>query len=223
LDELAQMDALQAGFDAKTSTTIGLSTLSLSTLKNLSENRVNNCLRWWLGQNGLQMPSQQQLQQMSQQLLHAKSDANIALKISENLTLRRYQNRAYLVPQMPPIMPPNTPINLLWQGEASVILPDNSCLIFTQKMGEGFALNRFKNIKLRIKNREGGERFKPELGRPSRSLKVILQNADMPPWQREQLPLIFMDETLVVIPNIGVDAGLQAGGDEVGLLVTWLI
>ena len=44
----------------------------------------------------------------------------------------------------------------------------------------------------------------------------------MPPWQREQLPLIFMDETLVIIPNVGVDAGLQAGSDEMGLQVEWV-
>ena len=44
----------------------------------------------------------------------------------------------------------------------------------------------------------------------------------MPPWQREQLPLIFMDETLVIIPNVGVDAGLQAADEELGLMVYWL-
>jgi tRNA(Ile)-lysidine synthase len=111
---------------------------------------------------------------------------------------------------------------LLWQGEVSVTLPDNSRLIFTQKLGEGFALNRVKNIKLRIKNREGGERFKPALGRSYRSLKQVLQTHAMPPWQREQLPLIFMDETLVIIPNVGVDAGFQTNSDEMGLVVEWL-
>ena len=104
-----------------------------------------------------------------------------------------------------------------------MILPDNSRLIFTQKMGEGFALNRVKNIKLRIKNREGGERFKPELGRPYRSLKQVLQTHAMPPWQREKLPLIFMDETLVIIPNVSVDASLQASNDEMGLVVNWVL
>jgi hypothetical protein len=31
-----------------------------------------------------------------------------------------------------------------------------------------------------------------------------------------------MDDTLVIIPNIGVDAGLQANKDEMGLVVEWL-
>ena len=50
----------------------------------------------------------------------------------------------------------------------------------------------------------------------------MLQNVDMPPWQRAQLPLIFMDDTLVVIPNIGVDANLQASCNEMGLVVNWI-
>ncbi len=213
LDELAHIDALQAGFDAKTNSTIGL-----STLKKLSEARVNNCLRWWLAQNGLQMPSQQQLQQITQQLIHAKQDAAIKLKVSETSTLRRYQNRAYLVQELPP----NAPINLLWQGEDVIDLPNKTQLIFSKRMGEGISLHKIENATLRIQFREGSERFKPQLGRPHRSLKVMLQNVEMPPWQRERLPLIFMDDTLVIIPNVAVDADLQAGSDEMGLAVSWL-
>jgi tRNA(Ile)-lysidine synthase len=236
LDELAQIDILQtdlqpqglspqnipaeAGYSCvKPSIHVPLSLAHLSTL---SENRANNCLRWWLAQNGLQMPSQAQLQQITQQLLHAKSDANIDIKVSENLTLKRYQNHAYLVPNMQASMPPNPPINWLWRGEDEMILPNKTKLIFSKKMGEGICLRKIENAKLCIQFREGSERFTPQLGRPSRSLKVMLQNHEMPPWQREQLPLIFMDETLVIIPNVGVDAGLQAGSDELGLVVSWL-
>ena len=212
LDELALIDALQAGFDANKN-----STIFLTTLKNLSEPRVNNCLRWWLAQNGLQMPSQQQLQQITQQLMYAKQDAAIELKVSETYTLRRYQNHAYLVQDLPP----NAPINWLWQGEDVIDLPNKTQLIFSKKMGEGIGLRKIENATLFIKFREGNERFLPQLGRPKRSLKVILQNHAMPPWQREQLPLIFLDKTLVIIPNIGVDAILQANKDEMGLKVSW--
>ena len=212
LDELALIDALQAGFDANKN-----STIFLTTLKNLSEPRVNNCLRWWLAQNGLQMPSQQQLQQITQQLMYAKQDAAIELKVSETYTLRRYQNRAYLVQELPP----SAPINWLWRGEDVIHLPNKTQLIFSKKMGAGISLRKIENAKLHIKFREGSERFLPQLGRPRRSLKVMLQNHEMPPWQREQLPLIFIDETLVIIPNVGVDAHLQASNDEMGLVVNW--
>ena len=209
LDDLAQLDTTHCLQNSRQ--------LALPTLKQLSLSRVNNVLRWWLAQQGFDLPSTAQLQQISQQILHAKADAAVQLKVAQNVTLRRYQDCVYLINDMSEA----APINLLWGGEESVILPDNSRLIFTQKIGEGFALNRVRNIKLRIKNREGGERFKPALGRPYRSLKQVLQTHAMPPWHREQLPLIFMDETLVIIPNVAVDAGFQANSDEMGLTVNW--
>jgi tRNA(Ile)-lysidine synthase len=217
LDELAQNDAKQAGFHIPLKAN-SYAPLSLAHLTTLSENRVNNCLRWWLAQNGAQMPSAQQLQQISQQLMHAKLDANIAIKVSESLTLRRYQNNAYLVQDCSP----NAPINLLWQGEEEIILTNKTKLIFSKQMGQGISLRKIENAKLRIKFREGSERFLPELGRPRRSLKVMLQNHEMPPWQRDQLPLIFMDETLVMIPNVGVAADFKASSAENGLLVNWI-
>ena len=210
LDDLAKLDATDALKQ-------NMQQLSLQILVSLNPARASNLVRWWLAQNKLTMPSQLQLLQIVQQLLGAKADATIQIKVSDSLTVRRYQGYAFLVPDIAV----SEPINLLWQGEECMILPDNSRLVFTQKMGEGFALNRVKNIKLRIKNREGGERFKPELGRPYRSLKQVLQTHAMPPWQREKLPLIFMDETLVIIPNVGVDANLQANKDEMGLVVNW--
>lgn len=210
LDDLAQIDATDALKQ-------NMQQLSLQILVSLNPARASNLVRWWLAQNQLTMPSQQQLLQIVQQLLGAKADAAIQIKVSDSYAVRRYQGYAYLVPDIAV----SEPINLLWQGEDCVVLPDNSRLVFTQKLGEGFALNRVKNIKLRIKNREGGERFKPELGRPYRSLKQVLQTHAMPPWQREKLPLIFMDETLVIIPNVAVDAGLQANSDEMGLTVNW--
>ena len=218
LDELAVADAKLAGFESGLNTNT-LNKLALSYLSTLSENRINNCLRWWMAQMGLQMPSQQQLQQICQQLMHAKVDANIAIKVSESQTLKRYKQHAYLVDEIPSILP----INILWQGEETITLPNNTQLTFSKKMGEGLSLRKIANAKLRIKFREGNERFLPELGRPRRSLKVMLQNAEMPPWQREQLPLIFMDETLVIIPNISVDASLQADHTEVGLTVNCLL
>lgn len=196
-------------------------TINLQQLKKLSTPRIHNALRWWLLQNNCPLPSTAQLQQITQQLFNAKTDAVVKIKVSATHTLQRYRDRAFL--SMDNSAAPA--INLLWQGEEMLHLPDGTQLLFTKVLGQGFALNRVPNIKLRIKNREGGERFRPELGRPSRSLKAILQTCEIPPWQRAQLPLIFMDETLVLIPNVGtdcmVDISFKATPDEMGLMVSW--
>jgi tRNA(Ile)-lysidine synthase len=212
LDEIAAQD-MQTCFTGQQ--------LNLQLLQTLSQARINNALRWWLLQNDCDLPSTAQLQQISQQLFFAKTDAMVKIKVSDSHTLQRYRDCAFLQKNVETV----PAINLLWQGEDIVALPDGSNLVFTQALGQGFAINRVPNIKLRIQYRQGGERFRPELGRPSRSLKTVLQTCEIPPWQRAQLPLIFMDESLVMIPNIGldamVDAGFKANADEMGLYVKW--
>jgi tRNA(Ile)-lysidine synthase len=217
IDEIAAQDVqscLQNGI-------LSLQQLNLRLLQALSKARIHNALRWWLVQNDCNLPSAAQLLQISQQLFSAKTDAMVKIKVSNSHTLQRYRECAFLQKNIEaaPV------INLLWQGEDVVQLPDGSSLMFSQTLGQGFALNRVPNIKLRIQYRQGGERFRPDLGRPSRSLKTVLQTCEIPPWQRVQLPLIFMDETLVMIPNLGVDclvdASYQAKPNEMGLMVNW--
>lgn len=213
LDELAMVDA---NLILDEMHPFGL--LRLDALFKLSRARQGNFIRWWLAKNEVGMPTKAVLNQILEQLQSKKTDATIKVKVSEHLTIMRYQGRAYLVQETKQ----SANINRLWQGEESLLLPDQSRLSFTKKLGEGFAYERGgRVIQLRIKNREGGEYFKPVLGRPRRRLKTIMQNSAIPPWQREQLPLIFMDETLVMIPNIGVNAEMKASEREVGLTATW--
>ena len=155
----------------------------------------------------------------------------VKIKVSHSHTLQRYRGYAFLQAETETV----PSMNLLWQGEDTMQLPDGSLLTFTKKLGQGFAINRQPNIKLRIQYRQGGERFRPDLGRPSRSLKTVLQTCEIPPWQRAQLPLIFMDESLVLIPSVlipsvmissitvecAVDANFKASADEMGLIVKW--
>jgi tRNA(Ile)-lysidine synthase len=75
--------------------------------------------------------------------------------------------------------------------------------------------------KLRITNRDGGERFKPNAQRPTRTLKHLLQEASIPPWQREQLPLIYWQDTLACVPGVGVAHELQAAEHEMGVEIIW--
>lgn len=222
LDELAEQDAKACLKDD-----LVINALLLLPLTKLSQPRINNVLRWWLVRNRIRLPSTTQLQQITQQLFNAKSDAAIKIKVAREsfshddnmpeLTLRRYQYCAYLVTESIG----SVLTNIVWENAPVVYLPDQSYLNFSQKLGAGLAIKHLNNKPLFIKSRVGGERFKPDLNRPSRSLKVVLQTANVPPWQREQLPLIYLADTLAIIPNIGVDAHLKAATDEIGLLVSW--
>jgi tRNA(Ile)-lysidine synthase len=69
--------------------------------------------------------------------------------------------------------------------------------------------------------RRGGERLKPEPGRPRRALKNLFQEAGVPPWRRERLPLLYCGEDLVWVPGLGIDARYRAAAGAPGLLPEW--
>jgi tRNA(Ile)-lysidine synthase len=48
-------------------------------------------------------------------------------------------------------------------------------------------------------------------------VKQILQESDLPPWERENLPLIFVGNELASVPNFGVDIKFQTKLKETGL------
>jgi tRNA(Ile)-lysidine synthase len=215
LDELAEQD-IKNGL-------VNNQQLQLAPLTKLSKARIKNALRWWLLQNGCDAPSAAQLQQITQQLFFAKADADIKIKVSASLILRRFQGSVYLIKNVQDSGADDqrSAFSLLWQGEQVIILPDQSRLFFSKRLGEGIAMQYVEKAQLTIRYRQGSEMLKPEASRPSRSLKSLFQTSSVPPWQRERLPLLFLDDELVALPNIAIAAKFTAKSDELGLCVDW--
>ena len=72
-----------------------------------------------------------------------------------------------------------------------------------------------------MQTRRGGETLQLASNRPRRSLKNLLQEYAIPPWERERMPLLFCDDQLVWVPEIGTDINFQAVGGEEVLCVSW--
>jgi tRNA(Ile)-lysidine synthase len=194
--------------------------LCLQGLAKLDLSRAKNGLRWWFARNQLVMPSAELLSEMYTQLMNAKPDANLSIEVqskdyAQTLSIRRFQQRAYLCRSQPV-----QDFDLVWNGEPELVLPNGGKLLFRQVKGAGLAV-KHGMTKLRITNRDGGERFKPNAQRPTRTLKHLLQEASIPPWQREQLPLIYWQDTLACVPGVGVAHELQAAEHEMGVEIIW--
>jgi tRNA(Ile)-lysidine synthase len=94
-------------------------------------------------------------------------------------------------------------------------------LRLTRGRGAGLACARVREAGLSIRLRQGGEKLRLRAGASTRSLKNLLQEARLPPWERERLPLIYCAETLVAVPGVGVASGWEAGADAAGWLIRW--
>ena len=212
LNELAQIDAQACLIEGR---------MSVKRLGELNLPRAKNLFRWWLSSMGFVAPSSDRLDEMLTQLINASQDASLKISLDKanEINLRRYQGYAYIDTNHPERV---SDIAMIWQGEARLTMPDGTHLVFERHQGQGLAIDRLGGHKLRIASRQGGERFKPDLIRPTRTLKHLLQEANMPPWQRERLPLVYLDDTLAVVPNVGVECNMQATQRDMGLVITWL-
>ncbi len=193
-------------------------TLAVDALRRLPSARGRNLLRYFLSAHGLSMPNTERLDEALRQTLAAKQDARMLVELGE-FTLRRHAGRLYLVRSG---SAPPAHHEKLWRGEKEMALPElDGVLTLVPGSDGGVSRARLRGRAITIRLRRGGERLQPDCRRPRRSLKNLLQEARIPPWQRERLPLIFCGEKLVWAPGIGVDCAFQAARGEAALRPAW--
>ena len=153
-------------------------------------------LRAWLQSRGLPAPDQSALEEFLRQLGEAGEDANPRLQCSA-FTLQRYRDAIYLVPDVSPdaglqavSLPPGTVTDVPGVGRISL----------QPTAGPGLALAETEL--LRVGWRSGGERCRPVNRNRGNSLKKLLQEADVPPWWRDRVPLLSLDEELLAVGDL---------------------
>lgn len=209
LDELAQADAKRAARGNR---------LALAQLQRLGGARAKNLLRWLLLQQGQAAPETDRLQEGLRQVFAARDDAAVRVALGAT-ELRRYSGWAYLLPALPD---PPADLRRNWDGARTWPLPElGGTLRFTRRLGAGLACARVRAPGLSVRLRLGGEKLRLQATGSTRSLKNLLQEARMPPWERERLPLVYCLDTLVAVPGLGIASGWEAGAGESGWLIRW--
>ena len=212
LDQLAEADARRARQGNK---------LVLAQLRRLGDARAKNLLRWLLSQRGAAAPESDRLREGLRQLFEARDDGAVRIVLGQ-WELRRYAGCVYLLPALPE---PPADLRLAWDGRRVWPLPElGGTLRFARRKGAGLACARVRDqgdqgLSLRL--RQGGEKLRLQAKGATRSLKNLLQEARLPPWERERLPLIYCANTLVAVPGLGVASGWEAAAGEPGWLISW--
>ena len=106
-----------------------------------------------------------------------------------------------------------------WRGEASLwVAAAGVCVQMEAVTGVGLKRDVLAAGEVALGVRQGGERLRLHPGGPHRSLKNLLQERAIPPWQRNRLPLLWCDGQLAWAAGIGLDADLGAEPGEAGVL-----
>ena len=196
LDDLAEIDEAQcAEGDA----------LRLDRLAQLSADRADNLLRYWLLEQGaIQPPSAAQLSQLRAQLLHARADAHPSLHLC-GLLLQRHGG--LLVADAPRLgEPPQQEVSIQWRGEREIEVPEwQGSITFETGASKGVCPLRLQVWPMLLRPRSGGERLKTDPQRPSRTLKNLFQESALPAQRRPWLPLAYVSGSLVFAAGLGMD------------------
>ncbi len=188
--------------------------LSLDKLQTLSQARFNNLIRYFLGNHGCLMPSKAQLTQLQSQLL-AKTDKAPAVKVGD-YWLRRFKNSVYLTGELKNITEMSLPIKLGEQrltDKSLIELPDGlgqlkfeikhlcNSIEFTNGKDNvcQYIIAPLLNQTVSIRFSHNNPTCIPDYRQHSRSLKKILQELDIPTWERKRLPFLYYNEELVAV------------------------
>ncbi len=192
----------------------------------LNLSRLNNLLRYWINLNNLPMPSKKILEQIVGSVIQAREDAMPVVSWRRDAffcELRRYRDKLYLLNASPVIehissQPLTEEQNVDLKGHNGSIQ-----LLTADKTAQVQSFDREKLLskKLTISFRKGGERFRRTAQGQSRTLKHWFQEQGIPPWERDQIPLIFWGDELIQVGNDVVHEMQKNSSSNNSCIIHW--
>ena len=193
--------------------------LPVPALQQLDDSDCRNVLRYWLHQSGWPLPTYAHLQAIVHEVIQAREDAAPLLKW-DGVEVRRFDDELYVMHALS--SHDNSRVYPLQashcQGQQSLALPGIGELTAQVVTAGGVDLERLRQARLQVRFRQGGERCRQIGHLHSQSLKKLMQQWRIPPWQRGRIPLIYNDDELVCVVGHCICEGYQAGGDAPGVL-----
>lgn len=171
-------------------------------------------LRRWLERQGLPQPDAVHLAELQRMIL-ARTDANPSLAY-KGAEVRRYRGRLYAGPARGSVdLAPRAwsvamPLNLAW-GELRAV----------PARGEGIARAAIEGKALSVRFRAGGERCRLPGRDHHHALKHLFQQWGVPPWQRADTPLLYVDGDLAAVGGYCVCQPYVAAAGEESVRIEW--
>ena len=192
------------------------SVLLVPALLNLSAERRHNVLRYWIRQLNLPPPSSLHMNQIDDVIVKSTRSRHAAVAWP-GAEVRRYRNQLFAMRRL---TDPDPGLKVTWNLRQPIEVPGTGYVLkCVESIGDGLSRERIGKGAITVRLRQGGE----TCCLPGRShhhkLKKLLQEAGVPPWQRQRLPLIFVDEDLAAVADRWVCAPYAARPDEPGLQV----
>lgn len=192
--------------------------LPLAAFNALPPARARNLLRHEMKRAGLRAADSRWLDEALRQLSTQAAETCMRMADGE---VRVFRGELHVLPTPSPL-PARLALPALAAGEASRVLDwGGASLRLVAGVGRGVSRQKLARADAVFVPRAGGERLQPDPRRPRRSLKKLLNERALPPWQRERLPLLWCGGKLVWVAGVGIDAGFACAAGEPGVQLCW--
>ena len=188
--------------------------LHFPPLLQMSEARASALLRRWIAQQGAPMVSRAALMRLRQEVMLSRDDAQPRLRFGD-AEARRYRDRLYWLPLCASLRDQQLP----WRDRREpLVLPQQLGILRAQSAP---AALRQPETDEQISVRFHAQGYFHLVGRAGgREIKKLWQELAIPPWQRERIPLIYYNQTLVCAPGLFITRQ-GAAVDENGWQAIW--
>ncbi len=196
LDQVAQADTDQCKTAGMSLFCLG-TVLSVDELERLDAARQCNLIRYWTRVEGLREPNRKSLAHLLDSILGGRT-RYLELSGLHGYRICLYDSKLYLC-QLHETTRPQEDVQ--WDSHGPITLNRMALRIAP---GTGDLRTHTKNArpdKLTIRFRSGGERIVLPGRTHSSSLKKLLQQRRIPPWERSQLPLVFAGDKLIAVAS----------------------
>ncbi|RFU45547.1 tRNA lysidine(34) synthetase TilS [Paraburkholderia sp. DHOC27] len=189
--------------------------LAHDVLLAFDDERALNLLRYWMRLRGLPAASTARLSDALRQLREVGAAHNLRVDHAGH-ALRSYDGQIYweagdsTEAADETALAPRPVSQMKWQGESIWRLPQwRGTFVFVDATADDpFALpaSVLAAAPLIARSRSGGERMRVSAQGPGRTLKNLFQEQRVPAWKRD-VPLLFVGDTLLFVPLLGVNRG----------------
>ncbi|MDT3677245.1 MAG: tRNA lysidine(34) synthetase TilS [Burkholderiaceae bacterium] len=200
LRELAARDLREAGVES------GVRAIDRRALAGLPSARRDLAVRAWFDSLGVVAPSRARLAEWVSQML--VGDSAHALLEHDGLRFRRYRDR--ITVESAQAASDATPVFACrWHGERELALPGwGGALRFTPShRPDAPPAGWLAAQPLELRSARSGQRLRPRLSGPSRSVKNLFQEHGIPPHLRARMPALHAGDRLLYVAGIGMDRG----------------
>ncbi|CAM4484397.1 MAG: tRNA(Ile)-lysidine synthase [Legionella sp.] len=188
LDALALQDCPELSFASDS--------LCITPLIQLDFARIANVLRTWLKKRQIKAPSTALLGRIIDELIFARIDAAPQVNWDE-VVVRRYQQHIHLNKKNTICLPSYSE----WlEFPSPLMLGADGFCVTAEPAQQGLVVPL--NVKITIRFRQGGETF--VLHGQTKQLKKLFQEWQIPPWQRERTPLLYINDELAAVVNYAI-------------------